>query len=376
MIHPQRVVFSLALCLLLAGFAGAQVALPAMPQGIKSATTIDADGKAKIQAYVSAQFKRLLSPDPAGDPQKTVREARDALSVDAKAGSQPASAEYQAVYTDAVTAEAKAALAGTKDIRVRLNVAIVIARVAENAPQTRLEPAVMLLVADGEPYATQVWGLRAARYIMPELAKIGAHKPLSARVLAIIKADPSSPYAEEAYEIFKPTEQPKVLAAVVDSLLTVAEIRTSKLQSGLPEDPSADFKAFTPLAAIATWSALTPEQRERTMQVMCNVLAWASYRADEQKGATRDQLGVLINKSASALFVMASITASTPKNAAAAGNLASIAQSIATASGGVNTANINYVKLTQPALPAIKAVPDFSNVKDPAPATPMAAGGE
>ena len=53
---------------------------------------------------------------------------------------------HEAVYTDAVAAQASAAYAGTKDVRVKLNIAIVLAKVAENAPQTRLEPAVTMVI--------------------------------------------------------------------------------------------------------------------------------------------------------------------------------------------------------------------------------------
>ncbi|MFI5381343.1 MAG: hypothetical protein ACHRHE_18760 [Tepidisphaerales bacterium] len=375
MIHSHRVLFALVAWLALAGFAGAQPAPADIPQNIKTAAAIDNDAKEKIKAFVAAQFKRLVSPDPTADPQKSARDAREALAQAAKAGSQPASPEYQAVYTDAVASEAKAAFAGAKVLRVKLNIAVAVARVAENAPQTRLEPVIQMFLADGDCVPLQIWGIRASRYIMPDLVKIGSGKGLIDRILAIVKANPCTPLTEEAYEAFKPTADPKVLAAVVDPLLTIAELRIAKLQAGYAEDPYLDYKAFSALAQISTWSPITTGQRVRTMQLMANVMTWASSRADERKGPIRDQLGVLINKSAGALTVMASITAQT-SNDPTAGNLASIAKAIYETSGGINVAGINYTKLTQPILPAMQAIKEFSSVKVPDSASPMTGAGD
>ncbi len=384
MIHFHRVLFSLVACLALAGFAGAQLTPPlSIPQTLKAAGSIDNDGKEKIKSFVAAQFKRILSPDVTTDPQKSMREAREALAQESKAGSQPASPDYQAVYAEAVAAEAKTAFAGTKDPRVKLNIAIVLARVAENAPQSRLEPVVATLLADPDSVAFQVWGIRAARYIIPELVKINSASGLITRIVTIVKANPSGPLAEEAYEALKPTTDPKILAALVDPLLALAEVRIAKLQAGYPEDPSCDYKPFYALAQNGVWDKISTVQRVHAMQLMANAMAWGAFRADEQKAPVRDHLGVLINKSAGSLFVMASITGQTTTIAAdktAAGSLASLAKNLADTTGGLNTASVSYIKACQqivpppPAPSAIGAISEFGTVKI-TPAAAMSGGG-
>ena len=365
MIHFHRVLFSLVACLALAGFAGAQITPPlSIPQTLKTAGSVDNDGKEKIKAFVAAQFKRMVSPDASADPQKAMRDGREALAQDAKAGSQPASPEYQAVYADAVAAEAKTAFPGTKDVRVKLNIAIALAKVAENAPQSRLEPAISMLLADADSVPFQVWGIRAARYIMPDLVKIGSANGLITRIVAIVKANPTGPLTEEAYDALRPTTDPKLIAALVDPLLTLAEVRISKLQAGYAEDPYCDYRPFAALAQNDVWDKIPAAQRVRAMQLMANVMTWGAYRADERKGQIHDQLGVLINKCAGSLFVMASISAQTTGDAAA-GNLASSVRAIAETSGGINIANITYTKLIQPVVPAIQAIKEFSSVKVP-----------
>ena len=377
MIHFHRVLFSLVACLAVAGFSGAQPTPSlSIPQALKTGT-VDNDGKEKIKAFVAAQFKKMVSPDAAADPQKAARDAREALAQDAKAGSQPASPEYQAAYTEAVAAEAKAAFTGTKDVRVKLNIAIVLAKVAENAPQSRLEPAISMLLADADSVPFQVWGIRAARYVMPDLVKIGSAGGLITRIAAIAKANPSGPLTEEAYEALKPSTDPKSIAALVDPLLTLAEVRIAKLQAGYAEDPFCDYKPFYALAQNGVWDKIPTAQRVRTMQLMVNVLAWGSYRADEQKGPMRDQLGVLLNKSAGSLFVMASITAETTTivaDKAPAGSLASLAKNLAETTGGINIATIGYTKSCSLVVPAIALISEFAAVKV-TPATAMSGGG-
>ena len=103
MIHLHRVLSAAVICLALAEFAGAQVSPPPIPQGLKKVgATIDGSAREKIQALVVAQFNRMVSPDAKADVQKVVREAREALAMEAKDGTQPASPEYQAAYAEAV----------------------------------------------------------------------------------------------------------------------------------------------------------------------------------------------------------------------------------------------------------------------------------
>src|SRR5678815_4626706 len=86
-----------------------------------------------------------------------VPKAREAIVAEARGGS----AAYLAKYAETVNNDVQGLLKDVKDMRARLNAAIVVARVAEIANNTKLEKAVLALLEKSQPEASKLWGMRS-----------------------------------------------------------------------------------------------------------------------------------------------------------------------------------------------------------------------
>jgi hypothetical protein len=377
MIHCHRVLLSfLTLGFLITASARAQTTAPVPPPlALKNASPLEASGQQTIVAFVHWYFQKLV--DGPADQQSKMR---DTLITEAKVGNTPASADYQTAYCEAVAADAKAALATARDIRTRLNIALVVAHVAEAAPDKALQPVVEQLLAPDQPLALQIWGGRAARALMPTLIANKSQKNVINLLLANAKASLSGPLTDEAYEALKPAAGS--LGIIVDPLLDLAEARIAVLKTAYAEEPLLEHKPFTSLAQQGVWNNINPSQRQRAMQLLVNVVHWAAFRAEDLKGnvAIREQLGILINKCAQDLWVMASITGQIATDAptkAAAADLVARADALIKGTNA-NLMNIDYVKIVNvSALPAtMRTIKELSTVKDADPAAPTAPAGQ
>jgi hypothetical protein len=264
----------------------------ALPQEIKNAAAFTAQQEQAIVAFVSQSFGKLQGDDIAAQQQ-----SREALTKEASGG-----AAFIAKYAQAVADGAGAGLAPANSMRVRLNTAIVVARVAETAKSPRLEGPIQLMLNDKHP-VIRLWGMKGVRAILPELVKANAHQKLMARIVPAVQQSPSGPMTTEAYEALKILDK-----AVVEELLKVMALRAELYQKGLPDDPAVDLAPFVFLSTSTVWLSAVPEaQRPRVLEAICQILVLGAYHGDIQGAGTaqREQLQNLVQKTLSSLVVIA-----------------------------------------------------------------------
>src|SRR5438045_7902411 len=213
---------------------------------IKNSPMVDTAAEAQIKAFVSEQSAKFREVDA-----KDLSKARESLVNEAK-GASPA---FMAKYSEVLNAEMLTVLKDVKDIRVKLNAAIVIARISDAAASPKLEKAVLALLDKAQPEALKLWGMRAARPLLPELVKVNGEKPLIEAIIATVKQFPENgPLAEDAYDALNPRNAPpKQIPTIVDALLNLVEWRIGIYEKGLPGDgekmlvpdlPKADSNPF------------------------------------------------------------------------------------------------------------------------------------
>lgn len=346
--HRDRVL--LAFCLTSIALISPALGQTSIPAALKGASGIDESGASQIKSFVVEQAKKLADPSP--DVQ---RSAREALVEASHNGPADASAAYSAKYAEIISAELTDLLTSAKDIRVRLNAAIVVARVAEASKNSRMEKIVLILLDDKQPEAIQLWGMKAARWTLPELIKVNAHKHMLDAVNAAVAKHPSSPMVQDAYETLTPAKATsQALAVVIDPLLNLTEARIEGYKNSLPEDPAIDQIPFFFLTAGAVWRdpAFTQNQKVRTMQLMCDLLTLAARNGDAKANpAVKEQCRTIVVGVAGGLFVAAK---NIPDN-----NLAAVSEK-ATAQAGSATAKLEDI--VAPICPAIKNSPGFGAV--------------
>ena len=119
----------------------------AMPAAVKTAAVTSPADEAQIRKFIVDHVIALNAPEPTAVPK-----SRDALIGEAGGGG--ATPAYQAKYAEVLNAEILKFLANVNVPRARLNAAIVVARVADIVKNTKLEKAVLELLAPSR------WSLR------------------------------------------------------------------------------------------------------------------------------------------------------------------------------------------------------------------------
>jgi hypothetical protein len=279
---------------------------------VKGATIIDAAGEAQIKAFINEQLGKFREVNTDGVPK-----AREAIIAEARGGS----AAYLAKYGEILNAEILGILKDVKDMRARLNVAIVVARVADIANNTKLEKSVLALLDKGQPEALKLWGMRAARPLLPELIKVNGEKPLIEAIIATVKQFPDNgPLAEDAYEALNPRNvAAKAVPIVVDPLLDLTAWRIEIYKNGvpgqggktlLPDVPDADSTPFINIFNQGVWTNLDKNKKQdvRTMQLACDLMHWSAARGEMPAYRMyREQLQSSINKVSGGIYVAASV---------------------------------------------------------------------
>jgi hypothetical protein len=363
-----RCLIILTACCLLGFPAGAQM-LP-LPPALRSKPVLDQAEKRQIQMWVAEAFAGMGT---GGDQMRTCREAVMA-EVKSPASCSPA---FLAAYAEAVAAGARSTLGSTAEIGPRIAMGFATARVAEATALAQLEPAAVALLGDSSP-AVQMWGVRVARFITPEMTKVGTSKNLIEKVVAAAKANPIGPVIEDAYEALKPGPAGEGVGLVFEPLVGLLEMRLATLKTGIPDDPVVDYKPLSQLGSTqAVWLALKPEQRQRVMQLIQDSLVMAAARGEETKRdpVIRYQFGGFINKTVQTLRVIAKITQDRAADAAtrqAAGNLDTMCgrAELSTASA-TSIDRANFQELMKNIPPAIRGIEEFAKLKDPVPPAPL-----
>lgn len=277
-----------------------------VPPDIK--TSPDADKrKPEIETFV-----KPLVADLGGEDAVKRGKAREALSGELNAPSTtPYSGQFLDTYAQVIDAQLKP-LATNPDVRVRLNVAIVVARVAEKADSSRLYDVTDILLNDKSD-AIVNWALKAARYVLPPVLQTGLPAQVQ-KFLTDIKAQAAKPaMLSLAYEALSLNYQGpnakgpgwnKMVQLAVPEVLELLKTRIDIYQKQIPPEPSADETAVSFLAATQVLKEVKPAQQVQIVQAMLDLLNLSAHRA-ASGGADRDQLIRAAKRAAGGLYAVA-----------------------------------------------------------------------
>lgn len=277
-----------------AGGAAAPAAKPAAPPSPPAPVTIPpavytSPTPAPISAFITPNVANLMNDaDPVGQAK-----SRDNLTAAVFTSGAPASPAFLLAYAQALDAAVAPNLAPAKKttLRQRLNLAIVVAKVATTAQNGALAPSTTLLLNDpAEPVV--LWGLKAATPQVRQVLTVKIGKKLPPMVAAIVPAalkHPSGPIIEEAYTALWSTDQD-----VIAELMQLWGFRLAQYQQQAPDElfyPVADGKPVFWLTTAGIWKTLAPPMQVKVMQNICDQASVAAQWADQTPpGDKRDQL--------------------------------------------------------------------------------------
>ena len=331
-----------------------------LPATVKSATIIDAAAEAQIKTFASEQLQKFREVNTDG-----VTKARENLIAEAKGGS----VAFLAKYAELLNGEILGILKDVKDAKSRLNAAIVVARVADIANNTKLEKCVLALLDKNQPEAMRIWGMRAARPVLPELLKVNGEKPMIDAIVATVKQFPSNgPMCEDAYDALNPRNATaKAVPTIVDALLDLTAWRIEIYKNGLPgggaqtllpDEPEVDSTPFTNICNQGVWVALDKNKKQdvRAMQLASDLMGLSAVRAETPAYRSyREQLQGSISRVSGGVFVAATIVGDN--------NAAALAKDV---SNRALQQAVDLVALVKPLADQIPKMKGFEDVHVPA----------
>jgi hypothetical protein len=354
-----------------------------LPDAVRQATTAAAV-KDQVEKFVKEQVAKLTSDDLAA-----VQAAREAIFAEVvqPPGKPPLSAAFLDVYCETLNDALKDA-AKDKRPQVRLNVAVLVARVgdkanAEKATNTRLMPLVVVLLGD-ENQAIVLWAVKASRGLVPAVLNnvaIAKNNPLIPALVAAAKKHAKyGPIVQAAYVALDiqdkgpnsvlPAQWAVAVPVVADAIVEIMLERIKLFDRGVPMWSAAEGTAIHFLTRSDIWRAKLPADAAqklhlRTVQATSDLIGVAGQRvqaAGNERGELYNMLktgaaGLLVNdeklKADDTLKKLHGITNTTP--------------------------NQVVIPLCQQVYPVLKAVPEFKDLKPPpqlseAPPTPATTG--
>jgi hypothetical protein len=288
-----------------------------LPDNLKSAASL---GPAEIQtvdAFVKAQMQRLVSGDAAAQSG-----ARDTLINQATLRGKPPEAAYLDAYAAALDQSIRQQVSADAPLRVRLNAAIVTARVAEMASNTRLVDSTLHWLDDKETPVV-LWGMKAAKFVLPPIL---GNEPLARQVnlpQAIVKAverTQSGPVLQEAYSALSlgvfnanaPTIKSTWLNQSMPALFELLADRVKQYAAGVPQDPQAENLATAMLVHPQVWPMLTAQQQVQAVQAMSDLISLgaARFAAAGNNAPEAEAMAAMVQGTAKAIWVVGTRTKS------------------------------------------------------------------
>jgi hypothetical protein len=363
----------LALCAV-AGVAGldAGPALAQVPAQATAQRTSTSPDQRILAEFLDAQLARLVSAQPT--ERTAAREAIIALVAPALANQPAPTAQFFDTYANLLNQRLIALTSEEIPVQVRLNAAIVASRVAEQAQNARLSPVVVQLIDDRNE-GVVLWGLRASRFVMPGVLT----SPILANQNALIPAIDRAQQRYSAnglisigcYEALtwpdrrtvNPQQYQQVVQYVLPPIQDILQRRVAMYERGVPPEPVAERMATAFLAEAAAWSAQNPQQQERTVQAMVNLISYAAQRATGAQALARAELTEIVARTAQALWVIGqSIGAPQLQQAV---NVASRV--------GPATPNAQLLEAVREIYPAVVSIQRFNAIQPPAELPPPTA---
>jgi hypothetical protein len=347
-----------ALCLLASLFPAGQVRGDGLPKEVRQTNSAPA-AIGPIQEFVRTHVAGLTSANPAEQAA-----ARDAL-LDEAAPSANANALFLDLYSSELVKQLAPVLKSS-DHRAKLNAGIVTTRVAEaqnrvDQASPRLIDVCVQLLAD-ENDAVVIWGLKASRAVMPVALKTKDTRLAQAIVDAAVR-NPHGAVAEDAYEALKidtgtapqPTFKPNI-ATVVPLIHKILQSRLEAYKTGIPSDPSSDARAAAFLGDSKVFSVQNAADQLYTVQLLANLISFASQRYETATPAERLSLHAAITRTAAALNVISQAVKNEPLNEV---TLDLARKTPVTASPQLMN------QMVSPVLPALLKVPAFAKLTVP-----------
>ncbi|HWE01345.1 MAG TPA: hypothetical protein VG326_02970 [Tepidisphaeraceae bacterium] len=213
-------------------------------------------------------------------------------------------------------------LADAKDARQRLNVAIIVARVAAKANDGKLTPITEALLHDSSD-AVVLWGLQSAKYIVPAWLQMG--NAAEARKLAMeaaqaAKDHPTPATIEEVYRtlVLDPnfgtekssdavlkTLSAKAITDYLPAPISFYQYRVNLYNGAVPPtQPVADTWGSSFFIKASVWSAETPQQQSQVLQAMLGLLKGA---ARQNAAAKSPEMFDLVKRTGQAFDVVGSL---------------------------------------------------------------------
>lgn len=334
--------------------AQADKPLENIPLEVRTADQLSDVYKKEIQKYIS-DWVEILKDNSNPQQQST---ARDKLTGAAMAlGAQNASVGYRSFYASTLN-NALMPLTKSPDMRIRLLAGIVAGRVAERVNNTELADVALALVND-KTDPVVIWGMRTARYVMPWLLRNPAvSSPLPKAIVTAVSNHPSVPVATDAYRAFAlPEGAPN--AAIVQGAIDTLDLlsaRINQYERVLPFDPTADSIGTTYLS-IRAWPVLDASQRLQTVQEISDLISVMAQRAAVEDHSKTPEIIDGIQPVAAAIYVIGSAEQATA--------LVNAVKPLAQKRFTPQTTAQELQSVADPIYPALKAVPDFAQIKPP-----------
>jgi hypothetical protein len=259
---------------------------------------------AAIQQWVDNAAKNLTNDDP--EKQAKGRDDLSAGVVLSDAAAQ-ASPQYLDAYAAAV-AKALDPLTSHEDMRVRLNAAIANARVADRAGNTRLADVTVKFIND-KTSAVALWGVKAARSMLPAALAQGANHPIVAAMVNAVQRFMVGPIITEVYDalaldVFRKPPPANVIKASVPQMLRVYRMRVDAYAAAVPPDPAQDNTAAEFLSYAPVWQQMSAAQHTETVQAMCDLIGLVGQYAQLMEGEERQPLLPVFKRTGAALQVI------------------------------------------------------------------------
>jgi hypothetical protein len=305
--NGRRYALILGYVMMTAAAAGAAT----LPIEIRTTTNGDA-ARPTIQTFLDKQVAQLSSTVPS--EQSAAREAIAAEVVPPIGPTAvPLSPVFYDLYAGILNDDLKP-LEKNPDPRVRLNVAIAAARVAENAGNARLSPLVTDLLGDQSP-AVILWAIKASKFLLPQILANAVTAPNDSLLPTLIKTvqshSKSGPIIQGAYDalrvdstIVSPAAWGQVVPAAVAATQTLLENRITRYQAGIPSLPVVDANATTFLSDAQIWRAQDNAQQQRSVQDIADLMSVVAQRWDSASPNERLDLAKLMRDAPGGIWVV------------------------------------------------------------------------
>ena len=248
---------------------------------IKVKTTLTPADVELVKRFVNDTVAQLKSADSAAQAS-----AREKLGNESAANPQPSPA-YLNAYAGA-TNVALTNISREKDVRIRLNAAIAVARIAERANNDRLTDVTLELMRDPSE-AVALWGVKSAKWIIPPNLNFGfgaRKRVLIDELPKVVDRHNSAHIVAEAYLALTQDVTNNPRAAVPANIKAVVPIvhqllagRVAQYAKGKPADPLIERSATFFLTMKDVWNTQDARQQLETVQLITNLTYLAAQGA-------------------------------------------------------------------------------------------------